>query len=56
MSHKSGGNAVYGLGFVGALVYYIQQAATFGQGIVGFIKALVWPAMVVYNLLGFLGL
>ncbi len=46
--------AVYGLGFIGALVYYIQQAPTFWDGVVGFFKALFWPAMLVYKLLGFL--
>lgn len=46
--------AVYGLGFVGALVYYIQQAPSFIDGVVGFLKALVWPAMLIYRLLQFL--
>jgi hypothetical protein len=46
--------AVYGLGFVGAAVYFIQHAATFGDGVVGFLKALVWPAFLVYQALGFL--
>lgn len=45
---------VYGLGFIGALVYYIQQASTFVAGLFGLLKALVWPAMVVYKLLEFL--
>ena len=54
MKHSS--NAVYGLGFIGAVVYYIQHAQTFGEGVVGFLKALVWPAMLVYKLLGFLGM
>ncbi len=45
---------VYGLGFVGALIYYIQHAATFGLGLLGILKAMVWPAMVVYKLLEFL--
>jgi hypothetical protein len=48
----SGG--AYGLGFIGALVYYIQHAATFGAGVLGFLKALVWPAILVYKLLEFL--
>ncbi len=46
--------AVYGLGFVGALIYYIQHAVTFGAGVLGVLKAIVWPAMVVYKLLEFL--
>ena len=51
---NAGSSAVYGLGLIGALVYYIQHAATFLAGVIGFLKALVWPAMVVYKLLEFL--
>lgn len=39
---------------IGAAVYYIQQADTFGAGVVGILKALVWPAFLVYKLLEFL--
>ena len=48
----SGG--VYGLAMIGAAVYYLQHAKTFVEGVVGLLKALVWPAMVVYKLMGFL--
>ncbi len=47
--HASGG-MVYGLGFIGALVYFIQHAATFGDGVMGLLKAIVWPAFLVYKL------
>ncbi|MCL4387446.1 hypothetical protein M1307_03585 [Patescibacteria group bacterium] len=55
-SKGSGGtsSAVYGLGFVGAAVYYIQQAPNFTAGVIGFLKALVWPAFLVYEALKFL--
>lgn len=49
-----GSSAVYGLGFIGALVYYIQHADSFVVGLLGLLKALVWPAMLVYKLLEFL--
>jgi hypothetical protein len=49
-----GGNAVYGLGLIGALVFYIQQADGFWSGVLGILKALVWPAFVIYDLLKFL--
>ncbi len=45
------GGAFYFLGFLGALVYYL----TAGAGIVGFLKALVWPAFLVFELLTLLG-
>ena len=51
---KCGSGAVYGLGFIGALVYFIQNAHTFGEGLFGVLKAIVWPALAVYKLLGFL--
>jgi hypothetical protein len=55
MNGKGGGGAgVYGLGLIGAGVYYIQQAHTFGAFIVAVFKALVWPAFLVYDLLKFL--
>ena len=52
----SGSGAVYGLGLIGALVYYIGHAATFWLGLLGFLKAIVWPAMLVYGLLNYLHL
>ena len=51
-SCKSG--AIYGLGFIGALVYYISTATGFWIGVWGVLKALVWPAFLVYELLKFL--
>ncbi|HUC90027.1 MAG TPA: hypothetical protein VMR45_04450 [Patescibacteria group bacterium] len=48
------GGGLYGLGFIGAVVFYVQQASTFGAGIVGVLKALVWPAFLVYDLLKFI--
>jgi len=45
---------VYGLGFIGALVYYIQHATSFWNGVLGFFKALVWPALLIYKALEYL--
>lgn len=47
------GSAVYGLGFIGAAIYFISQASTFWVGVIGFLKALVWPAFLVYEALKF---
>lgn len=50
--HTGGGSdSVYGLGFVGAMVYYISRATSFQEGVVGFFKAIVWPAIFVYEIL-----
>lgn len=45
-----GSDSVYGLGFIGALVYYISQASDLREGAIGFFKALVWPAILVYHI------
>jgi len=47
----AGGGAVYGLGFIGALVYYIQSATSFWDGVWGVLQAIVWPAFFVYGVL-----
>ncbi len=47
-------DAVYGLGLIGAWVYYIGRASTFREGLLGFMKGIVWPAFLVYELLEFL--
>ena len=51
---KGTGGALYGMGFIGATVYYIQHADTFSAGVFGLLKAIAWPAFLVYKLLGFL--
>ncbi|HEY5590997.1 MAG TPA: hypothetical protein VIK55_08255 [Paludibacter sp.] len=49
------GGAVYGLGLIGAAIYFISHAATFWLGVLGFLKAIVWPAILVYEALRTLG-
>ena len=46
-----GGGAVYGLGFIGALIYFIQNADSFWVGVLGILQAIIWPVLVVYKLL-----
>lgn len=47
-------SAVYGFGFIGALIYFIQHASSFWLGVLGILKAIVWPAVLVYKWLEFL--
>ncbi len=47
--------AVYGLGLIGAAIYYIGGATTFGMGLLGFLKAVVWPVFLVMEALESLG-
>jgi hypothetical protein len=42
-------SAVYGLGFIGAAIYFIAHATSFWIGVLGFLKAIVWPAFLVYE-------
>lgn len=48
--------SIYGLGFIGALIYFIQHATTFWIGVLGVLKAIVWPVFIVYKLLELLKL
>ncbi len=56
MSSSGMAGVVYCLGFIGAAVYYISHTTGFWIGVIGFLKAIVWPAFLVYELLGFLGM
>jgi hypothetical protein len=51
---SGGSDAVYGIGLIGSWVYYFQRATTNQERIQGFFKGFVWPAVLVYELLGFL--
>lgn len=44
-------NALYGLGLIGALIYYISHATGFWVGVLGFFKALIWPVFFVFEAL-----
>ncbi|MBU0712691.1 hypothetical protein KJ762_07420 [bacterium] len=49
-------NAIYGLGLIGALVYYISHATGFWMGVFGFFKAIVWPAFLIFDALKHFGM
>lgn len=53
--NPSGCGGIYGLGFIGAAVYYVSQSTGFWMGVLGILKALVWPAFLVYSLLKSVG-
>jgi hypothetical protein len=55
--HKASGGFLgggYFLSFVGALVYFISNASGFWDGALGVLKAIVWPAFLIFNLFTFL--
>jgi hypothetical protein len=47
---------IFGMAFVGAAIYFIQQATSFWSGVFGFFKAIFWPAVLIYKLLEYLKL
>jgi hypothetical protein len=49
-------SSIYGLGFIGAVVYFISHATGFWIGVLGFLKSIVWPAFLVYGLFKHLGM
>ena len=51
MKNNAGSGALYGLGVLGAIVYYLQHATTFLAGIIGIFKAIFWPGVVLYKVL-----
>ena len=54
--HEHGpSSAIYGLGLIGAAIYYISTAIGFWMGVLGILKALVWPAFLVFELLKLVG-
>jgi hypothetical protein len=51
---SGGGSGIWFLGFIGALVYYLHvHSGSLWLVILAFLKALVWPAILIYHLLLF---
>jgi len=49
---KGGAGGLWFLGFIGALCYYLHtHSGTFWLVLLAFMKAVVWPAFVVYHVL-----
>jgi hypothetical protein len=46
---------IFGLGFIGSVIYFISTASDFWMGVLGFLKSLVWPAVLAYELFQFVG-
>jgi len=50
------GSVFYGMGFIGAVIYFVGHAISFWAGVLGFFKSIFWPAVVVYKVLELLKL
>lgn len=42
--------AVYGLGFIGAAIYYVLHTHGLWPLVFGLIKAVLWPAFLIYRI------
>lgn len=51
MKNNAGSGAIYGLGFLGALVYFIQHATSLWDALVGIFYAIFWPGVILYKVL-----
>ena len=49
------GGAVYGFGLIGAAIYFISTATSFWLGVLGFLKAIVWPVFLVLDAFKYFG-
>lgn len=55
VNKNSGSGGLWFLGFIGTLVYFIHfHSGTFGLVLLAIIKAIFWPAFLVYYLLHFM--
>lgn len=48
--------AIYGLGFIGALIYFISTATGFWSAVLGILKAIIWPTFFVYEIFKYLAI
>lgn len=54
---NSGSNcAIYGMGVIGALFYFIPLVSGFWPVVLAILKSLAWPAILVINLFKFLAI
>lgn len=49
-------DTVYWMGFLGAVIYYISNATGFWNGCLGILKAFLWPAFLIFEVLTKLGM
>jgi hypothetical protein len=49
-----GADSVYGIGLIGAWVYYFKRATTTQERVQAFFKGLFWPGFLVYDLFEYL--
>jgi hypothetical protein len=53
VGNSNTGGFAYFLGWLASVIYFIQHATSFGDGILGILKAFIWPLFLVYKVLEF---
>ena len=51
MEHGGTWGSIYGMAFIGSVIYFLQHASSFWNGVWGIIKAIFWPAVLLYKAL-----
>lgn len=55
-THGPSGDTVYGMGVVGAFVYFFPQITSISSFFMVLIKSIIWPGLLVYQALSLLKL
>lgn len=53
-SRNSSNSCIYFLGTIGASIHYLSLVTSFGSGVTGVLKVIVWPVVLVYKAFQFL--
>jgi hypothetical protein len=48
---NAGCGAIYVMGFMGALLFFLIHSTSFMDGLFGIAKAIFWPGVIVYKVL-----
>lgn len=54
--HRGGSEAVYAFGMFGAWFYFLSTATSMWMGLLGILKGIFWPAILIYEILKYLQL
>ena len=50
-----GKGMIYFLAMIGAAIYYVSTSTSFWNGVLGILKAIIWPLFLMIEVLKFLG-
>ncbi|ELR72019.1 hypothetical protein C900_02014 [Fulvivirga imtechensis AK7] len=56
LKYRPSPDCIYFLGMIGAAFYFVGHASGFWMSVLGLLKAIVWPAFLVYEAFDRLGI